>query len=196
MQKNDPGFTVTDRRKFTSEGETRTESETKQEEQKQASAAPVEQQPIDQQPLSAQEEVPLPPSAAEQQEQAHAYRENSKKLDEQLDAELERQGHTRRAQDFEITFEKFVASLYMTALMQLGLVREEGMQPTADLIGARQTIDTIALLSDKTKGNLTPTESNMLQNCLYELRMAYLEITNALTRPQPTGGVDPGAARK
>ena len=190
MQKNDSGFTVTDRRKFTAEGEARAESETKQEEPKQA----IEQQaPAEQ---SVAPEVPLPPSADEQQQQADAYRENSKKLDEQLDAELERQGHSRRAQDFEITFEKFVASLYMTALMQLGLVREEGVQPTADLIGARQTIDTIALLSEKTKGNLAPSENNMLQNCLYELRMAYLEITNALTRPQAGGIVDPGSLKK
>jgi hypothetical protein len=192
MQKNDSGFTVTDRRKFTAEGEARPEGETKQEEPRQT----AEQQAPAEQPASPQQEVPLPPSAEEQQQQASAYRENSKKLDEQLDAELERQGHTRRAQDFEITFEKFIASLYMTALMQLGLVREEGVQPTADLIGARQTIDTIALLSEKTRGNLTSSENNMLQNCLYELRMAYLEITNALTRPQPGGIVDPGATKK
>jgi hypothetical protein len=192
MQKNDSGFTVTDRRKFTSEGEARAENETRQEEPKQT----TEQQAPAEQSVAPQQEVPLPPSADEQQHQADAYRENSKKLDEQLDAELERQGHTRRAQDFEISFEKFVASLYMTALMQLGLVREEGMQPTADLIGARQTIDTIALLSEKTKGNLSPSENNMLQNCLYELRMAYLEITNALTRPQAGGIVDPGATQK
>lgn len=192
MQKNDSGFTVTDRRKFTIEGEARGESETKQEEPKPA----TEHEASGEQPIAPQQEIPLPPSADEQRQQADEYRENSKKLDQQLDAELQRQGHSRRAQDFEITFEKFVASLYMTALMQLGLVREEGVQPTADLIGARQTIDTIALLSEKTKGNLEPGESNMLQNCLYELRMAYLEITNALTRPQAGGIVDPGAAKK
>jgi hypothetical protein len=192
MQKNDSGFTVTDRRKFTSEGEARPEGETRKEDVQQT----AEQQASAEQPVAPPQEVPLPPSADEQQQQADAYRENSKKLDQQLDAELERQGHTRRAQDFEISFEKFIASLYMTALMQLGLVREEGMQPTADLIGARQTIDTIALLSDKTKGNLAPSENNMLQNCLYELRMAYLEITNALTRPQAGGIVDPGATQK
>lgn len=187
MAKNEPEFTVTDRRKFTIDGETRPEDQARPHEQE---AASVETPP----PAMAPEtEIPLPPSASEQQQQADAYRDSSQKLDEQLDAELKRQGQTRRAQDFEITFEKFAASLYMTALMQLGLVHEEGARPTADLIGARQTIDTIALLSDKTKGNLTPSENNMLQNCLYELRMAYLEITNALTRPQAGGIADPGA---
>jgi hypothetical protein len=76
-----------------------------------------------------------------------------------------------------------MASLYMTAMLQLGLMHEEGGQPRIDLIGARQTIDTLALLSEKTKGNLTAAEANFLQNCLYELRMAYVEVTNALAHP-------------
>jgi hypothetical protein len=54
------------------------------------------------------------------------------------------------------------------------------------LIGARQTIDTLSLLSEKTKGNLTLSEENFLQNCLYELRMAYVEVTNALARGPET----------
>jgi hypothetical protein len=74
----------------------------------------------------------------------------------------------------------------MTGMLQLGLMHEQGGQPQLDLIGARQTIDTISLLADKTKGNLTPKEQNFLQNALYELRMAYVEVTNAIARgPQP-----------
>ncbi len=71
----------------------------------------------------------------------------------------------------------------MTAMLQLGLMQEEGGKPRLDVIGARQTIDTLSLLSEKTKGNLTAAEENFLQNVLYELRMAYVEVTNALTRP-------------
>jgi hypothetical protein len=41
----------------------------------------------------------------------------------------------------------------------------------------------LGLLQTKTKGNLTSTEEHFLQNCLYELRMAYVEVTNALARP-------------
>ncbi len=89
-----------------------------------------------------------------------------------------------------MTFERFMASLYMTAMLQLGLMREEGSQPHIDLIGARQTIDTISLLSEKTKGNLTAAEENFLQNSLYELRMAYVEVTNALARPPQATGTD------
>ncbi len=81
-----------------------------------------------------------------------------------------------------------MASLYMTAMMQLGLMHEEGGQPGVDVIGARQTIDTLGMIADKTKGNLTPKEQGFLQNCLYELRMAYVEVTNALARaPQAPG---------
>jgi Domain of unknown function (DUF1844) len=62
-------------------------------------------------------------------------------------------------------------------------MHEEGGQPRLDLIGARQTIDTLSIIAGKTKGNLTSAEENFLQNCLYELRMAYVEVTNALARP-------------
>jgi len=62
-------------------------------------------------------------------------------------------------------------------------MHEEGGQPAVDIIGARQTIDTLSLLAEKTKGNLTSAEQNFLQNSLYEVRMAYVEVTNALARP-------------
>jgi hypothetical protein len=95
-----------------------------------------------------------------------------------------------------MTFERIVGSLYMTALMQLGAVHEEGKPVQPDIIGARQTIDTISLLSEKTKGNLTQKEQSMLQNALFELRMAFVEVTNSLTRPpqnpSPAGGRSKG----
>jgi hypothetical protein len=121
--------------------------------------------------------VPPAPTAAEQQQQADAYRKSSK----DLDTRVELSGHS--AKELEMTFERFMASLYMTAMLQLGLMREEGGEPRVDLIGARQTIDTLSLISEKTKGNLTAAEQNFLQNCLYELRMAYVDVTNALARP-------------
>ena len=96
------------------------------------------------------QDVPPPPTAAEQQAQADAYRESSK----ELDSRVELSG--RSAKEFEMTFERFLASLYMTAMLQLGLMHQQGEQPRVDIIGARQTIDTLALLAEKTKGNLTP----------------------------------------
>ena len=145
---------------------------------------------------AAQPEPPQP-TAQERKQQADQYQQSTRQFDSQLQRELDSQGQGHKASDFEITFEKFVASLYMTALVQMGVVHEQGGQPAADLIGARQTIDTLSLIAEKTRGNLTPQEDHMLSNCLYELRMAYIEVTNALTRP-PAGGMppDPGARRR
>jgi len=136
--------------------------------------------------LGAGSNVPTPPTANEQKEQADAYRKSSK----ELDARVELSGHS--AKELEMTFERFMASLYMSAMLQLGLMREEHGQPQIDIIGARQTIDTLGLLSEKTKGNLTAAEENFLQNCLYELRMAYVEVTNALARPPQASGTTGG----
>ena len=185
---SDSGFKVTDRRLFTSEGDLRSDVAEEVEKPKEAAAQPKEaasaakaeaapgngQAPLDR-------DMPTPPTAAEQDAQAAAYKQSS----QDLDKEVELSGHS--AKDFEITFERFLASLYMTAMLQLGLMRQRDEQPRVDIIGARQTIDTLSLIAEKTKGNLTSVEQNFLQNSLYELRMAYVEVTNALARPPQTG---------
>ncbi len=179
-EKKQESFTITDRRLFTPEGEIREEAS--QEEVSSAPptppAAPAVQQAAS--PMQPEAEAPPAPSAAEQKETADAYRKSAK----DLDARVELSGHSTK--ELEMTFERFMASLYMSAMLQLGLMHEQGGQPRVDLIGARQTIDTLSLLSEKTKGNLTGAEENFLQNCLYELRMAYVEVTNALARPPQT----------
>jgi hypothetical protein len=176
-EKKQESFTVTDRRLFTPEGEIR--QEVSQEEVESAAPKPqpaqVPQTAVAPQPPDP--DAPPPPTVAEQKEQADAYRKSAK----DLDARVELSGHSTK--ELEMTFERFMASLYMSAMLQLGLMHEQGGQPRVDLIGARQTIDTLSLLSEKTKGNLTGAEENFLQNCLYELRMAYVEVTNALARP-------------
>jgi hypothetical protein len=191
-KKQDSGFTVTDRRLFTSDGELRGDvpeelgqkpeapNSLKESAPKEAEA-PKSPQPVAGDGSALERDMPAPPTSAEQEAQAAAYRESSKDLDK----EVELSGHS--AKDFEITFERFMASLYMTAMMQMGLMRQQGEQPRVDIIGARQTIDTLSLIAEKTKGNLTPVEENFLQNSLYELRMAYVEVTNALARPPQPG---------
>jgi Domain of unknown function (DUF1844) len=183
------GFTITDRRLFNSDGELRTETREEKHDQPNAVSAAAEEN-LPEQATAPQSDIsadmPPPPTAAEQQVQADAYKKSSK----ELDAQVELGG--RAAKEFEMTFERFMASLYMSAMLQLGLMREQGEQPRIDIVGARQTIDTLALISEKTKGNLTPVEANFLQNSLYELRMAYVEVTNALARPpQPGSNVSP-----
>jgi hypothetical protein len=181
------GFTVSDRRLFTSEGELRSdvpEEAAERIEEKKTTKYAVPLQEVRKAPTDggiSDREMPVPPTSAEQEAQAAAYRQSSK----DLDSEVELSGHS--AKEFEMTFERFLASLYMTAMLQLGLMRQQGAQPQIDIIGARQTIDTLSLISEKTKGNLTATEENFLQNSLYELRMAYVEVTNALARPPQAG---------
>ncbi|MBS1849715.1 MAG: DUF1844 domain-containing protein [Acidobacteria bacterium] len=182
-KKQDQGFTITDRRLFNFDGDLRSDAAEEAVEPPQA-AAPQAASPAPAAPAEAIAEapaedaqVPPPPSSAEQQAQADAYKKSSK----ELDARVELSGHS--AKELEMTFERFLASLYMTAMMQLGLMHEQGGQPRVDIIGARQTIDTLSLIGEKSKGNLTPTEENFMQNSLYELRMAYVEVTNALSRP-------------
>ena len=190
-KKQEPSFTVTDRRLFTSDGELRKDVEEEALAAKPAAAPPPAKPPESKSPAEAKAsapapsppekadnvEMPPPPTASEQQAQADAYRKSAKELDSQVEL------NGRSAREFEMTFERFLASLYMTAMLQLGLMREQGGQPRIDIIGARQTIDTLSLIGEKTKGNLTPAEENFLQNSLYELRMAYVEVTNALARP-------------
>ncbi|MGE5723881.1 MAG: DUF1844 domain-containing protein [Acidobacteriota bacterium] len=176
MAEKKPEFTVTDRRLFTSEGELRPDAADEQP----AAKSPSEAKPSTEQakPAEPAAQTPPPPSAAEQKAQADAYSQSTR----DLDARLKRELGSAQAQDLQITFERFLASLYMTALLQLGLVQEQGGRPQIDLIGARQTIDTIEILREKTKGNLTSAEEAFLQNVLYELHMAYIEVTNALAR--------------
>ena len=196
-KERDGGFKVTDRRLFTTEGEPRPDAPAQDETAEFAAVgsapkAPPPQPPTPEPPppqpqaATATEEMPEPPTAAEQKAQADAYQQSSKAMD----SAAEKSGYS--ATDLEMTFERFVASLYMSAMMQMGMMHEQGGQPRLDIVGARQTIDTLSLIGEKTKGNLTPREEGLLQNSLYELRMAYIEVTNALARgPQAAPAAGP-----
>ena len=93
-----------------------------------------------------------------------------------------------------IDFYTFVLSLASSAFVHLGDAPhpETGEPVPPNFPLAQQTIDILAMLRDKTKGNLTPQEDNLMANSLYEVQMAYVEVTNALTRkvqPAPPGAV-------
>jgi hypothetical protein len=76
----------------------------------------------------------------------------------------------------KIDFSTFVLSINSSALVQLGLIEDPaGGGKTKNLALAKQTIDLLALLEEKTRGNLTSDEENILKNILYELRMLYVE---------------------
>jgi len=182
-------FVVTDKRKFTLEGELRPEAQAEQPAPKPPAPPSAPKTDTATPPPSSERAMPPPPTAAEQRAQDDAYRDSGKKFERAA-------FRGRTPQDYEMNFERLVASLYMTAMMQLGLVHEEGQQPAPDLLGAKQTIDTIGLLQEKTKGNLTDQEQHLLQNCLYELRMGFVELTNALARQAPSDLSAPGGKRE
>lgn len=78
----------------------------------------------------------------------------------------------------EINFINFILSLATSALMQLGEIQDPSTKETVkDLPLAKQTIDLIAMLMEKTKGNLTPDEEKLMEQILYDLRMRYVKAT-------------------
>lgn len=201
-EKKNESFTVTDRRKFTIEGDVRPDAP---HEEETSTPAPAEPTPAAKapEPKSAESNVKEFPkravdapsaadeteeadaiSAEETRESADAYKKSAAELDQHLAGQMKEQG--RSPKDFEMNFEKLVASLYTTAIMQLGLDPASGqMKYQPDIIAARQTVDMLSILQEKTKGNLDAKETRLLDSILYELRMAYIEITKMLTQAPP-----------
>jgi hypothetical protein len=121
-------------------------------------------------------EMPPPPSAEEKREQATAYAASAQRVEDLLRA----QNPTMGAQP-PIKFEHLVQQLYLSSLMQMGAATPEGQRPRVDIIGARQSIDLLGVVEEKTRGNLTPTETRMLETVLFELRMTFLELTKMIS---------------
>ena len=79
-----------------------------------------------------------------------------------------------------IDFATFVLSLSHSALMHLGDAPDPaGGKAAPDLEMARQTIDLLHLLEEKTRGNLTGEEERMLSAALYDLRLRFVEVSKA-----------------
>jgi hypothetical protein len=80
----------------------------------------------------------------------------------------------------ELDFGMFVISLTHSAWVHLGdAPNPADGQREANLSMARQTIDLLALLQDKTRGNLTGDEERILLQALYDLRMRYVEVSKS-----------------
>ncbi|HEY4185411.1 MAG TPA: DUF1844 domain-containing protein [Polyangia bacterium] len=79
-----------------------------------------------------------------------------------------------------IDFHTFILSLGSSTLYHLGeLDGPDGAPGEVDLPLAAHTIDVIAMLQEKTKGNLTPPEANLVESLLYDLRLRYVEKSKA-----------------
>jgi uncharacterized protein DUF1844 len=80
-------------------------------------------------------------------------------------------------------FEMLISYLSTTAMFQLGLLPgPSGERISPDLANARRTVDLLGVLEQKTRGNLTPEEAQLLDDVLADLRMGYVEVETQLAK--------------
>jgi hypothetical protein len=214
MPEKGPEFTVSDRRKFTLEGELRDQETPKEPKEPAATGSKAENGPVGvaspktqtgtgaATPAEAEPELDafgledvgeeeLPQPTAEQSaQQDKDYQASSRQLDEIL-----QQANTGDPANVPMNFDRLVQSIYMTAAMQMGAGTPPNEQPRIDILGARQSIDMLGVLEEKTKGNLTEQEKRLLQSALFDLRMSFLEITNAIANTAHRPPSKPGVIR-
>jgi hypothetical protein len=195
-----PKFEVIDRRKFRGDED--------QENQPAAPSEPAEpgagprlvvtEPKPEPEPVAAAEaeeqepEMPPTPTADESREQKMAYDASAQRLEDLVRAQNPAVG----AQP-PITFEHLVQQFYVSAMIQMGASAQEGQRPRVDILGARNTIDLLGVLAEKTRGNLNEAEDRALQAVLFDVRMAFLELTSmiSLQGMQPPQPPPPQGAR-
>lgn len=79
----------------------------------------------------------------------------------------------------QVDFTTLVLSLQESALLLLGLKEDDGHGVGKDIAGAKVQIDLLAMLQEKTDGNLTEDEERLLRTVLYDLRVAYVDARKA-----------------
>ena len=131
-------------------------------------------------------ELPPPPTVEESLQQKAAYEASAQRLEDLVRAQNPALG----AQP-PVGFEHLVQQLYLSAMMQMGAAAPEGQRPRVDILGAKQSIDLLGVLAEKTKGNLSQVEDRTLQTVLFEARMSFNELTNMISMQ----GVQPPPAK-
>ena len=161
---------VTDKRIFTPDGDIREEFKTEiKPAEPQAAKAPDPAPPSEPQPAPAQ-----PKQQAQEQRQQQRRVEDRRQDD---------RGRTLadKATNPNSPFTNFIEPLIAQAYMSLGLLRNP-YQPQAkiDTAAARQMIEILTLLQEKTAGNLTPDEDDFLSTHLGELKLAFVQRTKSI----------------
>lgn len=121
-------------------------------------------------------QMPPAPTAAESAEQKAAYDATAQRLDDLIRAQNPGMGAAPA-----VGFEHLVQQFYLSAMINMGAGTPEGQRPRFDPVGARGAIDLLGVIEEKTRGNLSEEESRMLQTVLFDLRMAFLEVTRAIS---------------
>ncbi len=143
-EKQEKGFEIKDRRRFTEGGTSR-----KEETAGEAPASAPEP--------SGKEEETLPPEEKAPEEQVRGKHDPSTEFP-------------------EINFTTFVVSLSSSVLIHLGLAPDPMSGEQKKELGlAKQTVDILGMIQEKTRGNLTQEEKQLMDGILYDLRMRYVE---------------------
>jgi hypothetical protein len=159
---------VTDKRIFTPEGEIREEFQ--KDIHPAAAEAPKAEPPVE----TAPEPKPEPPKA-------EARPEPRPQEPPRPTGEERRRSVTDRATNPETPFTNFIEPLIAQAYMLLGLLRNPYQPQTKiDPAGARQMIEILTLLKEKTHGNLDPDETDFLETHLGELKLAFVQRTKTI----------------
>jgi hypothetical protein len=120
-------------------------------------------------------DLPPAPTAEESHEQKAAYDASAERIEDLIRAQNPGMGKQP-----PVSFEHLVQQLYVSAMIQMGAATQEGQRPRVDILGARTTIDLLGILAEKTRGNVSPAEDRTLQTVLFEVRMAFLELSSMI----------------
>ncbi len=117
-------------------------------------------------------------------EQAPPQKEEPPKVSQEEKSKASQEEEAERTTEQEpsqgVDFASFLLSLATTGMVHLGEIPEPSSgQKMEDLEAARQMIDILSILKEKTEGNLSAEESRLLENVLYELRMKFMEKSKA-----------------
>lgn len=119
--------------------------------------------------------------------------ESWKKQVEHERERLQKEAPEAGPQEGPPSFQTLVSSLGMQAMMHLGLVEDPmSRQAHIDPYHAQYVIDLLGVLEEKTKGNLTPEEDELLKGTLGELRMVFVKVMQAVREHQAKQGKGPG----
>lgn len=127
------------------------------------------------------EALPPPPTAEEIEQVKRAYDSTAERLDTVMRASNPGGEHLP-----PMDFTRLVQSVYMSAMVQMGAGTPQGEQARVDLMGAKQSIDMLGTILEKSSGNLDSREQLLIDSALFELRMGFLEITQLLARQAAT----------
>lgn len=170
-----PDFVVTDRRKFTDEGELRHD-------------APAPPEPEAAKPEPVKQAAPAAPSAESKPAPA-ASPASPAHPETGYNADTQRSEFGGQKMEFIHLLDMLV----QTAMMYAGAM-DTGAERHVDIVGLRQMIDLIGVLDEKTKGNLTEQEKAILENTVFQLRMTYMELVNMIDKQAMQNA--PGAPKK